>query len=130
MKEFKDILKLSADKIDKKDAVIAELKEVLKSLSTTHHRHEVVSNKQMVEMENERKCGQQSKLELEHRIEQLEYHNKDLTHKLSLTQSFLSEKTHEYEEKAKELNENRRVIKELEEEFMTMRAELEDVTGG
>lgn len=127
MKDFKEILKLSAEKLDQKDAVITELKHIVKSMTESKHTHESILQHQQADIEHQQKSAQNVRLDLEHKIEQLEYHNKDLAHKLQMTQEFLDEKTAEYEDKVKELNENRKVIAELETEFINMRTEFDEL---
>jgi oligoendopeptidase F len=54
-------------------------------------------------------------------IEQLTYKNKDLMQKLSIAESFLSDKNNEYEETVKKSNENKKELQRCQNELSELK---------
>ena len=62
------------------------------------------------------------KLELQNKIEELTYKNKDLTKKLELSHSFLNEKSEEYDNAVKLSSENKKKLAQCQSELETLKS--------
>lgn len=115
LKELKDVLKLTSQNMSKKDIMISELRDIVNS-----------SNKKIL-LEKEEIKKEKGEIEsYKNKIDELTYKNKDLIKKLELTQSFLDEKSNEYDLTVKQSFENKKKMVQIQNELESIKSHYED----
>ena len=128
LKQSKEVVKLSADNITKKDNIIAELKNIINSSGRKIKDERDNIQKEREIIDEQKKKVMEEKLQLEAAIEELTYQNKDLKKKLELSQSFLNEKSNEYDENIKTSSDLKKKLSQWQAELETLKSIYQEET--
>ena len=128
LKETKDVLKLTSDSISKKDGMISELKNLINSSGKKIKEERGSVQKEKEQLDEQRRKIMEEKLQLEAKLEELNYQNKDLKKKLELSQSFLNEKSNEYDENIKTSSDLKRKLAQWQTELETIKTAYQEET--
>ena len=122
----KELLKQSSESITKKDNMIFELREVINSTNRKLKQDKDELEKEKSNLNQQKKKIMDEKLELEGKIEELQYKNSDLSKKLKLSQTFLDEKSAEYDKNIKIMAEGKRKLAKCETELESLKSSYQE----